>query len=637
VRSLLTSETLYCVVILAAACVPRRRGGASARWLAGWVAGLFLVSWWVFPPGTEEGEGSSAVPAGPRQNLTGGFVTSSSCRHCHPGEYSSWHASFHRTMTQRATPEAVVAPFDGVVLSSHGRTYELQRQGNEFWVRMPDPDWEAVLAERGVDLKEVRNPPRVTRPIVLLTGSHHVQEYWVPSLLGMGNELHQLPFVYRIREQRWIPREAAFVRPPQADRAFPNWNQNCLKCHATGPVPGLNVQTKELTSTVAELGIACEACHGPGEEHVRYHRNPLNRYHLHLAGAKDETIVNPARVSHVASSQICGQCHSYHKSKDALHYYLHGRTYRPGDDLHQTYDFLKPTDRRDDDPRWKDGTVRVGGREYHGLLQSGCFQRGKLSCLSCHSMHESDPNDQLIRRTDANTACTQCHTEPRFTTEIEVHTHHSAGSSGSQCYNCHMPHTSYALLTAIRSHRIDSPRAESLEKNDRLNACNLCHLDKTLRWTGSELSKWYGHRQPKLAPEEEQYAPSVLMLLRGDAAQRVIAAWHYGWQPALQASGDDWQAPLLAHLLDDPYAAVRFVTERSLKRLPGYSTFSYDFLAPRAERQSRVETALQRHALRKFLRRDKAAVLRDGQGKFMTQQAKAFLKQRDDQPIHISE
>ncbi|MCZ6560865.1 MAG: hypothetical protein O6931_08260, partial [Gammaproteobacteria bacterium] len=35
-----------------------------------------------------------------------GFVSSTACRACHPGNYQSWHDSFHRTMTQAAVPDA---------------------------------------------------------------------------------------------------------------------------------------------------------------------------------------------------------------------------------------------------------------------------------------------------------------------------------------------------------------------------------------------------------------------------------------------------------------------------------------------------------------------------------------------------
>ena len=50
------------------------------------------------------------------------------------------------------------------------------------------------------------------------------------------------------------------------------------------------------------------------------------------------------------------------------------------------------------------GTCRVGGDEYLGLLASPCHRNGELACLSCHSMHSSDPNDQLAESRDGNEA-----------------------------------------------------------------------------------------------------------------------------------------------------------------------------------------------------------------------------------------
>src|SRR5690606_32987242 len=112
---------------------------------------------------------------------------------------------------------------------------------------------------------------------------------------------------------------------------------------------------------------------------------------------------------------------------------------------------------------WPDGGVRTGGREYNGLIDSPCFSHGdpsrQMTCLSCHSMHHSNPDKMLAAGMQTNQACTQCHDEPRFSSRIEEHTRHAPGSSGSSCYNCHMPYTSYALFRAIRSHRIDSPQA----------------------------------------------------------------------------------------------------------------------------------------------------------------------------------
>ena len=49
-----------------------------------------------------------------------GYSTSDACRSCHPNEYASWYASYHRTMTRPATPENVFGDFDDVVAQARG-------------------------------------------------------------------------------------------------------------------------------------------------------------------------------------------------------------------------------------------------------------------------------------------------------------------------------------------------------------------------------------------------------------------------------------------------------------------------------------------------------------------------------------
>ncbi len=105
-------------------------------------------------------------------------------------------------------------------------------------------------------------------------------------------------------------------------------------------------------------------------------------------------------------------------------------------------------------------------------------------------MHQSSPTNQLAKGMASNAACLQCHSS--FEKRPEQHTHHLAGSSGSLCYNCHMPYTSYGLLKALRSHQISNPTVKASLQTGRPNACNLCHLDKSLRWTAQNLFAWYG-------------------------------------------------------------------------------------------------------------------------------------------------
>lgn len=71
------------------------------------IAGVAIGAgaWWLTPaPGDAALE--RALP-GPVEEA--GFATSDTCRSCHPSQYQSWHDSYHRTMTQAATPETVLA------------------------------------------------------------------------------------------------------------------------------------------------------------------------------------------------------------------------------------------------------------------------------------------------------------------------------------------------------------------------------------------------------------------------------------------------------------------------------------------------------------------------------------------------
>ncbi len=585
----------------------------------------------------------------PKAGRAPSYVTSDTCLSCHPGEHASWYESFHRTMTRPATPEYVKADFENVTLRSRNWSYTLQRRGEEFWVDMVDPDWQRVNRQRGADVDSVPDPPRVERRVVMITGSHHMQTFWVAS--QFGRELLNLPFVFLFEDQRWIPREDVFLRPPQAGRFTDLWNDNCIECHSTVGVPKLAPNSEAFETEAVELGIACEACHGPAEEHVRRNRNPLRRYALHFADKGDPTIVQPGRLDSRRSSEVCGQCHGVALS-DARRWLAEGPSFRPGERL-ENHRFMILPAHNGSHPRiqrllaqepmalearfWSDGQVRVSGREFSGMVESPCFQRGELSCLSCHSMHESDPNDQLAAGRDGNEACLQCH--EGFREKLEEHTHHSAASSGSQCYNCHMPHTSYGLLKAMRSHTIDSPSVATEIETGRPNACNLCHLDRTLEWSSQALHRWYGTSLPTLDSESIEVAASVSWSLTGDAGLRALAAWNMGWEPALLASGDGWQAPFLGHLLNDPYAAVRYVAQRSLKRLPGFGALQYDFLGSPQDRARARGEALDHWLERPWdpsLFRGHQ-VLMDREGNFNTELISRLSAQRDDHPMALGE
>ena len=154
----------------------------------------------------------SRVADRPIEVADDGFVSSDTCRSCHPSEYASWHGSFHRTMTQVATPETVRADFDGVVVTeTAGAPMRLERRQGEFWAEFDDPGWEGPPAER----------PRITRRVVMITGSHQQNIYWYST--GHDRALNVLPAVYLLDEARWVPRSAVVLHPPGQGRRDDGW------------------------------------------------------------------------------------------------------------------------------------------------------------------------------------------------------------------------------------------------------------------------------------------------------------------------------------------------------------------------------------------------------------------------------
>ena len=592
---------------------------------------------------------------------SGGYVGSARCQSCHPQEFDSWHESFHRTMTQLATEDAVLGDFNHSRLTIDGHEIQLEKRGEEYWVEMVDPDWIHDFAKLEQAYEQGRRPtppqppstpPRTWKRVSMTTGSHHHQLLWVPSK-KIPNIQFSLPFTWLIGDQRWAPRKDVFIMDPKRKSPVQVWNLTCIQCHSTGGRPRKDARTNLFNTDVAEHGIACEACHGPGEQHVKANKDAYRRYQLHLSGEADPTIVNPSRLKPNRATELCGQCHGVRWKLDHEHWMAHGFRYRPGDKLEESTPVLRRTKLSEvswapagmennqeflDSLFWRDGMIRVAGREMNGLLETSCYQAGQMSCLSCHSMHHSKPNDQLARGMDGNESCLQCHESLRD--KLPQHTHHVADSSGSLCYNCHMPHATYGLLKAIRNHQIDSPSVAKTINVGRPNACNLCHVDKTLAWTAKYLEEWFDHPSPSLDADQQSISSVILHLLKGDAAQRALSAWTLGWKPAQEVSGTSWIPPLLAELLTDPYPAIRYIAYQSLKTISKYSEVDFDFSGPseaRAEARRLVTERWEKESESDDLSQEPTPLLLNQDGSLNRDRISRIILERDHRPVFLVE
>ena len=120
------------------------------------------------------------------------------------------------------------------------------------------------------------------------------------------------------------------------------------------------------------------------------------------------------------------------------------------------------------------------------------YQRG-VTCANCHDVHGTANNADLAR--PAATVCLQCHgpASPNgpHTATLEQHTHHRAGSPGSQCVECHMPKIAQQIGDVmVRSHTFRFVSPSETERLKVPNACIACHTDKSNSWASEALKSW---------------------------------------------------------------------------------------------------------------------------------------------------
>ena len=241
------------------------------------------------------------------------FVTSAACRECHAEAYAAWQGSHHDRAMQPATAEHVLAVFDGNRVEVGGASWRFERRGDRFVVH--------TVGEDG-------SPAEF--PVLYTFGVEPLQQFLVEL---PGGRLQALTMAWdsRPREdggQRWFSLIADDEAPPgdvmHWTGAANRWNTMCAECHSTQLERNFDLETRRYATRWAELNVACESCHGPGSEHLRWaqseERVVLPHSGLLPLGGSGEGrwVMNEARgiaareppLAEHRQLEVCAPCHS---------------------------------------------------------------------------------------------------------------------------------------------------------------------------------------------------------------------------------------------------------------------------------------------------------------------------------------
>jgi hypothetical protein len=429
---------------------------------------------------------------------------------------------------------------------------------------------------------------------------------------------HVLPLGYWMEPEEWVPIVNIGEETPDEGRLDPFvtpssiiYDKNCSACHTTRPVGDLllyagmmsrfdaygprvmhfsteHYLTEEhpellahITSSpkltqaqiidtlsggmelpagdhAVNLGISCEGCHNGAAEHAKnekelpsfFPRSPK----LIMGGGSPDDIWgrNPINVN-----WVCSRCHAG------------GRN------------------------RYANGASTWNSTELSDAARGSCYNPVKaeamgmdhLTCVHCHNPHKAIGQKWSNTPAQDNASCVSCHKEFESPAAVTSHTHHAPTSTGSECMNCHMPKINEGLQDMVRTHMIFSPNDPKMLAGNQPNACNQCHVEKSVGWTLTHLNEWYGTVEiPKADLGGDQLdldrAAVVNWLKNEHHGTRLVAA------DSLTKAKATWAFDEILEALDDPFLINRQFGARGLEKMTGVDArdFGYRFYMLKKER-----------------------------------------------------
>ena len=444
----------------------------------------------------------AACDVGPTPDATvAEYVGRIACSTCHVEQDQAWTGSHHDRAMQEPTEATVLGDFDNTTFEQLGVVSTFFKRDSTFFVETEGPTGALEAYE-----------------VAYTFGVEPLQQYLIEF---PGGRYQALGIAWDSRPeaeggQRWFhlyPDER--VTPNDAlhwTGREQNWNYQCAECHSTNVRKNFDLPSKSYATTWSEIDVSCEACHGPGSQHVALAKrvaadreSPPDSWAVALAVGEGGQWVRAAdqqtaqrTEARAAADQVetCAHCHSRRST------IAEGRT--AGTPF---LDSDRPALMREG-VYHPDGQILGEVYVYGSFIQSKMYRAG-VTCTNCHDPHT------LALRAPGNAVCSQCHAPAVF--DAPSHDYHPLQAAGPACVDCHMPERTFMGVDPRRDHSLRIPRPDLTLVTGAPNACTACHRDQPAIWAANAVAAWYG-------------SPA-------DSVPHFSRAFHAAWEGGANAGG----------------------------------------------------------------------------------------------------
>ena len=306
----------------------------------------------------------------------------------------------------------------------------------------------------------------------------HFPVLWLGSALILGGSFFILPGHAQQSKNKSASKNQSVSYQRPADPALYVGAETCKTCHADMPSKDFfkNYESTPHYATMLDTKRGpewhgCEACHGPGKEHVDGGGDKSKIFTFKNASAKEISArclpchefgaehANFGRSAHLQNNVSCIDCHDPHRAKEAkflmkekqpklcytCHLEVNQQFSRPFHhrvneglvdctDCHNPHGGFQARQLRstsaDDTVCFKCHTDKAGPFAFeHPVVKTE-------GCSACHTPHGSS-NPRLLKRAQVNLLCLECHS---FTVDAgapAIPTFHNQAQKYQSCTLCH--------------------------------------------------------------------------------------------------------------------------------------------------------------------------------------------------------